>query len=111
MEDNKMDAINVLFMAVSGLLVNRILDALKKVPWLSDEEKTKIAGPLADALAVVFSVVVTWLMSLMAKDNPDVSPLVMTGGTWIWSKVWFEGTTLIRAFRSLALFSGLRNGK
>jgi hypothetical protein len=109
MEVVEMDAINVLLMSISGLLVNRVLEALKKVPWLTDEEKSKISGPLADALAFIFSVIMGWLMGLLAKDNPDM--FLMGGGTWVWSKVWFEGTTLIRAFRSLALFSGLRNDK
>ena len=102
-----MDAINVLFMAVAGLLVNRVLDALKNISWLSDEEKSKITGPLADALAVVFSVVFSWIMGLITGDTTDV--LTMGGGTWISSKVWFELQLAIRTLRSWALFSGLRN--
>jgi hypothetical protein len=108
-----MDVISVLLMAIAGLIANRILEWLKNVPWLSDDEKSKIHGPLADFLAWLSSFIVGWIMAYGATlfGLSDSPPALVGLGAVGTSKVWFEGQMSIRALRSLALFTGIKNGK
>lgn len=95
-----MDQTAVFLGVVSGLVVNRVIEWLKLVPWLSDDEKSRITGPLADWLAWLLSIGTTYLLSvLVSLFGQSVSSTEMfyaTGTAAVASKLWYEGQKFFR---------------
>lgn len=92
----------ILVHAVSGLLGNRIMAWFQEWTWLSDKEKSKLSGPLADwvswVLAAGSGYLSGWLgMANGLLESGDLWPYAL--GAVVSSKLWFEGQKAIRNFK------------
>jgi hypothetical protein len=83
----------VVLIAIGGKLSVQIMDAIKVLPWLSDEQKAQITGPLASLLSGIVSVVAGWLVGLVAAQAgwlTDAMPIKIGVLTYLASAGWFE---------------------
>lgn len=79
--------------ALAGLAGNRLTEAIKRLPFLTDEEKSKLSGLTADLVAFVLSTGVAYLITYLTP----AAQMLDQSGLWqvlVWSwpaaKVWFE---------------------
>jgi hypothetical protein len=82
--------------AAAGLLASALTDALKRIPWLTDGDKSKISGPLADLVAALVSVGSAYLLGYLGQvagflDQSGLWQVVIFA--WPAAKGWFEITT------------------
>lgn len=78
---------------LAGLLGTALTDAIKKIPFLNDEEKSKISGPAANLLAAVVSIITGYLMGYLGTaagflDSSGVWQVILF--SWPAAKAWFE---------------------
>ena len=101
------EGVNVLALwlaALSGLAANALVNALKKMTWIPEKDRSSISGPLADLTAVLISVLSGWLVGLLGQwagqlDQSGVWQVI--GFSWPWAKTWFEGSEARRAIAGL----------
>jgi hypothetical protein len=81
--------------ALAGLLAYAVTDAIKRIPWLNDEEKSKISGPMANLVAAVVSIASGYLVGSFGQvagflDESGLWQVVVFA--WPAAKAWFEVT-------------------
>lgn len=88
-----LEGIAVLLAGLAGLAATAITDALKKLPYLSGVDKTKLEGPIVNLLAAVVSIVTGYLMGYLGVaagflDTSGVWQVILF--SWPAAKAWFE---------------------
>lgn len=78
---------------LSGLIITALTDAIKKLPFLNEEDQSKISGPAANLLAAVVSIIVGYLMGYLGTaagflDSSGVWQVILF--SWPAAKAWFE---------------------
>lgn len=94
-----MDAVATLLIVLSGLLANRILIWFQNLPFLADEEKTKLVGPLADVLAWAFALISGYFISLLSQAfglTPPGGEVMIALGAVPAAKGWYELQRAVR---------------
>lgn len=79
--------------AAAGLLGSRLTDAIKRIPWLTDGDKSKISGPLAELVAALLSVGSGFLLAYLGQvagflDQSGLWQVIIFA--WPAAKGWFE---------------------
>lgn len=95
-----LNALAVFLAALSGLAATSIVDALKNIPWLNAQNKSRLAGPLADLTAAAVSIATGYVVLLLTP----VAGFLDTSGfwqviifAWPFAKSWFEAKQLRKA--------------
>lgn len=73
-----MEPITALLYALGSLFGNRIMDWFKSWTWITEEEKSKLSGPLADAVAWVIPAVIGLLLTWIAQTVGLLDHLTVT---------------------------------
>lgn len=94
-----MEPTTTLVNIISGLLANRVMAWFQEWTWLSDEEKSKLSGPLADWVSWVLAAASGYLLAWLGQT----AGLIQAGELWpyalgavVSSKLWFEGQKAVR---------------
>lgn len=91
--DKGVDVLAVMLGALAGLIGKYLTNAVKSLPFLTDEDKSKISGPAAIALAAVVSVVTGYVLSYAGVaanflDTSGVWQVLVTA--WPWAVKWYH---------------------
>lgn len=87
------DLIAAFLATLSGLLAVAVTDAIKRLPFLTDDDKSKITGPLANLLAAVVAVASGYIIGALGTvagflDASGVWQVILF--SWPTAKAWFE---------------------
>ncbi|RJQ32793.1 MAG: hypothetical protein C4589_00225 [Peptococcaceae bacterium] len=83
----------VMVAALAGLLASAVTDAAKNLSFLKDDEKTKLAGPLAELVVAVVSIgsgyLITYLTPVAAfLDQSSLWQVLIF--SWPMARAWYE---------------------
>lgn len=97
------DTLALFLAGLAGLLASAITDAIKRLPFLRDEEKTAISGPTADLVAVLVSVGSAYIVAYLSQlagflDESGLWQVILF--SWPAAKGWFEVSSLRRSVAS-----------
>jgi len=86
--------------ALAGLAATAIVDTIKGLPWLTDGERSKIAGPAGNLVAAIIAVLSGYVMGYLGvaaglMDKSGLWQVLLF--TWPLAKSWFEAQKLTRA--------------
>lgn len=102
-----MEPITALIHALASLVANRLMDWFKSWTWLNEEERSRLAGPIADFVAWLVSagagLLLAWLGQAMGLLDPlNTSDLAAHAG-WpiVGAQMLFLVRKVIEAIRSL----------
>lgn len=86
--------------ALAGLLAWAMTDFIKKMAWLPDSDRSKIAGPAANLVAAIVAVASGWLVGWLGQwagllDESGLWSVIVFA--WPAAKAWYEATGIRKA--------------
>jgi hypothetical protein len=84
--------LELFLIAAGGKLSEQIISSIKELPWLTNEQKSQVSGPLARLLSVVISISAGWFigyLALRAGILADTLPIKIGIGTYVANQAWF----------------------
>ena len=88
-----LEGIAILLASLAGLLGTALTDAIKRIPFLSAGDKSKLGGPAANLLAAIMAIASGYLMGWLGMaagvlDTSGAWQLILF--SWPAAKTWFE---------------------
>lgn len=89
----------------AGLVGSMAAEAVKKVAWLKEEDRSSIGGWVAQLVTGVITIGAGYLVTLLAQgigqvENPEVSRLVVIFGAWGVAELRYQLARFIRTRES-----------
>jgi hypothetical protein len=93
--DDLSNAIMTFMAGVAALLGAALVDAIKRLPFLTEGDKSKLTGPVAQLVSVVVSIISGYLVALVGQgfgliDDAGLKALLVTIATPVFAELRYR---------------------